>query len=345
MTVEATANVITKKPDFANRLQDAFGRTITYLRMSVTDRCDFRCRYCMDEQPEFLSRKKVLSLEELALVGRAFVEMGVVKIRLTGGEPLVRRDVVWLAEQLGQLDGLQDFSMTTNGSQLDKYAIGLRDAGMHRLNVSLDTLDADAFRNLTRIGKLDKVLAGINAAQEAGFQRIKINAVVMRGFNLDQVVPLVEYVIKNNLDISFIEEMPLGVVSDHSRKDAFVASAEIREQLRQYFELEASTETTGGPSRYWKIPGSNSRIGFISPHSENFCSTCNRVRLTAEGRLLLCLGHENSIDLRAVTRANPGSVEAIQQAVREGMPGKPEKHEFSHEPEVKVLRYMHHTGG
>ncbi len=337
-----------QQPDTAQEataLQDAFGRRITYLRMSVTDRCDFRCRYCMDEQPEFLSRKHVLTLEELALVGRAFVGMGVSKIRLTGGEPLVRRDILWLVEQLGQLDGLQDFAMTTNGSQLVKYAVGLREAGLTRLNVSLDTLDADTFKHMTRIGDLDKVLAGLKAAHSAGFKRTKLNAVVMRGYNHEQIVPLVDFVLANDMDISFIEEMPLGVVSDHSRKDTFVASLEIREQLIQRYELEATIESTGGPSRYWRIPGYSSRIGFISPHSENFCATCNRVRLTAEGRLLLCLGHEDSIDLRAVTRANPGSVEAIQEAVKAGLPKKPEKHEFSHEPEVKVLRYMHHTGG
>ncbi|NNF17637.1 MAG: GTP 3',8-cyclase MoaA [Gammaproteobacteria bacterium] len=332
-------------PPNHNELRDSFGRSITYLRMSVTDRCDFRCRYCMDETPQFLPRAKVLSLEELALVGRAFVGMGVNKIRLTGGEPLVRRDVLWLVEQLGALDGLKDFAMTTNGSQLTRVAQPLKAAGLQRLNVSLDTLDAANFRDLTRVGVLEKVLAGIDSALAAGFRRIKINAVMMKGFNDHQILPLLAYVLERNMDISFIEEMPLGVVHDHDRKTAFMSSREIREKIAAHYELLATTASTGGPSRYWQIPGHASRIGFISPHSENFCAQCNRVRLTAEGKLLLCLGHEHAIDLRAVTREHPGSVTAIQQAVYAGIHHKPERHEFSHEPEVKVLRYMHHTGG
>ncbi len=326
-------------------LRDAFGRQVTYLRMSVTDRCDFRCRYCMDENPTFLPRKNVLSLEELALVGKAMIGLGVNKIRLTGGEPLVRRDVLWLVQQLGLESGLEDFAMTTNGSQLAKYAVDLAKAGLKRLNVSVDTLDALTFRDLTRIGDLDQVLDGIRHAQEAGFRRIKLNSVVMRGFNDGQILPLLDYVLERNMDISFIEEMPLGVVTDHSRKDAFFSSQEVRDVIDARYHLVRSSDTTGGPSRYWTIDGYQSRIGFISPHSENFCSTCNRVRLTAEGKLLLCLGHENALDLRAVTRAHPGSVEAIQSAVLDGIRHKPERHEFSHEPEVKVLRYMHHTGG
>lgn len=328
-----------------NTLVDAFGRQVTYLRMSVTDRCDFRCTYCMDETPKFLARSKVLSLEELALIGRAMVGLGVNKIRLTGGEPLVRRDVMWLVNELGHLDGLNDFAMTTNGSQLERYSDALVQAGMHRLNVSLDTLDKESFRKLTRVGDLGQVLRGIHAARDAGFKRIKINAVMMRGFNDDQILPLVEFVLAHKLDISFIEEMPLGVITEHSRKDAFFPSAEIRNRIETLYPLTASELSSGGPSRYWTIAGSDSRIGFISPHSENFCSTCNRVRLTAEGKLLLCLGHENALDLRAVTREHPDSVSAIQDAVLAGIERKPERHEFSHEPEVKVLRYMHHTGG
>ncbi|MEM7081700.1 MAG: GTP 3',8-cyclase MoaA [Pseudomonadota bacterium] len=328
-----------------SELRDAFGRRVTYLRMSVTDRCDFRCRYCMDENPTFLPRKNVLSLEELALIGRAFIHLGVSKIRLTGGEPLVRRDIMWLIEKLGAEDGLNDFAMTTNGSQLARYAPQLADAGLHRLNVSVDTLDAPTFKDLTRVGKLERVLEGLEAARQAGFRRIKLNCVVMRGFNDQQILPLIDYVLAHQMDISFIEEMPLGVVTDHSRKDAFFSSRDVREVIETRYPLMATTASSGGPSRYWVIEGHTSRIGFISPHSENFCSTCNRVRLTAEGKLLLCLGHENAIDLRAVTRRDPGSIEAIQQAVLAGIHKKPERHAFSHEPEVKVLRYMHHTGG
>ncbi|MFK8032439.1 MAG: GTP 3',8-cyclase MoaA [Gammaproteobacteria bacterium] len=330
----------------APELRDAFGRQVTYLRMSVTDRCDFRCRYCMDENPAFLPRKSVLSLEELALIGKAFIGLGVTKIRLTGGEPLVRRDMLWLVQQLGAEEGLHDFAMTTNGSQLAKQANALAAAGLHRLNVSVDTLDADTFKDLTRIGDLAQVLDGIEHARRAGFRRIKLNSVVMRGFNDQQILPLIDYVLERGMDISFIEEMPLGVVTDHSRKDAFISSQEIRDSIATRYPLASSTFTSGGPSRYWKIDGyENSRIGFISPHSENFCSTCNRVRLTAEGKLLLCLGHENALDLREVTRAHPESIAAIQDAVLEGIQNKPERHEFSHDPDVKVLRYMHHTGG
>jgi len=326
-------------------LRDAFGRLVTYLRMSVTDRCDFRCRYCMDENPTFLARKNVLSLEELVLVGKAFIGLGIHKIRLTGGEPLVRRDMLWLVQQLGVEEGLRDFAMTTNGSQLAKHAEALAAAGLHRLNVSVDTLDAPTFKDLTRIGNLEQVLDGIEHARSAGFSRIKLNAVVMRGFNDQQILPLIDYVLERGMDISFIEEMPLGVVTDHSRKDAFFSSLEVRNVISARYALNPTTINTGGPSRYWSIDDYDSRIGFISPHSENFCSTCNRVRLTAEGKLLLCLGHENALDLRAVTRAHPGSIQAIQEAVLDGIKHKPERHEFSHEPEVKVLRYMHHTGG
>lgn len=330
---------------FSTELRDAFGRQVTYLRMSVTDRCDFRCRYCMDENPTFLPRRDVLSLEELALVGQAMIGLGVHKIRLTGGEPLVRRDLLWLVKRLGAEPELRDFAMTTNGSQLEKHATDLAAAGLHRLNVSLDTLDPATFKDMTRIGDLAKVLDGIEHARRAGFRRIKINSVVMRGYNDRQILPLVDYVLERGMDISFIEEMPLGVVTDHSRKDAFVSSQEVRDVIGTVYPLVPSTETSGGPSRYWKIEGYSNRIGFISPHSENFCATCNRVRLTAEGKLLLCLGHENALDLRAVTRAHPDSVEAIQRAVLDGIRHKPERHEFSHDPDVKVLRYMHHTGG
>lgn len=342
-TVAATGPV--SSADASPELRDGFGRQVTYLRMSVTDRCDFRCRYCMDENPTFLPRKNVLSLEELALVGKAFIGLGVNKIRLTGGEPLVRRDMLWLVQQLGAEHGLTDFAMTTNGSQLAKYAGALADAGMHRLNVSVDTLDAATFKDLTRIGNLEQVLDGVEHARRAGFRRLKLNSVVMRGYNDQQILPLIDYVLERGMDISFIEEMPLGVVTDHSRKDAFFSSQEVRDVIATRYALTPTTLSSGGPSRYWSIEGFDSRIGFISPHSENFCSTCNRVRLTAEGKLLLCLGHENALDLREVTRASPGSIEAIQTAVLEGIRHKPERHEFSHEPEVKVLRYMHHTGG
>lgn len=330
---------------------DPFGRRINYLRLSVTDRCDFRCSYCMAEDMTFLPRKQILSLEESALIGRAFVELGVTKIRLTGGEPLVRHNFVWLARQLGKLTALNELTITTNGSQLTKYATQLVDAGVKRVNISLDSLDAESFRRLTRVGDLQQVLAGIAAARAAGFARIKLNAVILKGFNEDQILPLVEFALENGLDISFIEEMPLGQVTDHSRSLSFVSSAEIRARIEQFFPLAPTsfTPVNGGPSRYWNISGHNSRIGFISPHSENFCGDCNRVRVTAEGKLLLCLGHENAVDLRSVIRSQPPtsdpSTEPVKAAILAGIHNKPERHYFTHSDEPQLVRFMNMTGG
>jgi len=326
-------------------LIDDFGRRVNYVRISVTDRCDFRCVYCMSEEMTFLPRDQVLTLEELALVARAFTELGVEKIRLTGGEPLVRRNINHLIEDIGALPRLKDFAMTTNGSNLVKQARRLREAGLKRLNISLDSLDPDRFRRLTRTGDLHKVLAGIQAAKEAGFERTKLNAVILKGRNDDEVIDLVDYARREGLDISFIEEMPLGDVSDHSREETYCSSDEVQALIESRHELFPTTETTLGPSRYFRMSDSESRIGFISPHSHNFCASCNRVRVTVEGRLLLCLGNEHSVDLREVLRRHPGDIEPLKASIVAAMSLKPERHHFTTDGEVQVVRFMNMTGG
>lgn len=326
-------------------LVDNFGREVTYVRISVTDRCDFRCVYCMSEDMTFLPKSEILSLEEIEVIARNLVACGVTKIRLTGGEPLVRPGVVGLTERLRKLPGLKELCMTTNGGRLDEFAEPLKAAGLDRLNISLDSLDPVKFRELTRIGKLERVLAGIDAAQAAGFQRTKLNAVVLKGRNANEVIPLVRFALEKGLDLSFIEEMPLGVITEHDRAEAFCSSEEIRDKLSTAFELEPIADDTGGPSRYWRVPGYDNRIGFISPHSHNFCGDCNRVRLTTEGRLLLCLGNEHSMDLREVIRSRPGDDLAVQKALHAAMQLKPERHFFSRDTEPQILRFMNATGG
>jgi cyclic pyranopterin phosphate synthase len=326
-------------------LIDRFGRRVTYVRLSVTDRCDLRCVYCMAEDMTFLPRAQVLTLEEMARLGRCFTELGVTKLRVTGGEPLVRRDVMTLFEALGPLPGLKELTLTTNGTQLPRFAAGLKAAGVNRINISLDSLRPERFRAITRKGDLKQVLAGIEAARAAGFGRIKLNSVVLKHRNHDEVTDLVAFALERGLDISFIEEMPLGVIGDHDRAEAFYPSEQIRADLAEHFELVPTTEQTGGPSRYWRVAGSETRIGFISPHSHNFCGSCNRVRVTAEGRLLLCLGQEHSMDLRRVLRANPLDDEAVKRALIQSMAIKPEGHDFNLEAKPVIFRHMNATGG
>jgi cyclic pyranopterin phosphate synthase len=299
----------------------------------------------MSEDMTFLPRARILTLEELATLGRAFVELGVRKIRITGGEPLVRRNVLWLFRELGQLDGLTELVLTTNGSQLEKMAAELKDSGVKRINISLDSLNPDRFRRITRIGDLDKVLSGIRAAQRAGFKRLKLNTVILKNRNDDEIVSLARFAIDNGMDISYIEEMPLGVIGDHDRAEAYCSSETIRTELSKQFNLIATTESTGGPSRYYRIPDTESRIGFISPHSHNFCGDCNRVRVTVEGRLLLCLGQEHSVDLRHVLRAYPGDRERLAQTLVQSMDIKPEGHEFDLGAKPIIMRHMNVTGG
>lgn len=329
----------------ATQLVDPFGRQITYLRLSVTDRCNFRCVYCMAEDMTFLPKQRLLCYEELVQIGRVFTELGVNKIRLTGGEPLVRQDIIKLTSGLGQLDGLNNLAITTNGSMLTKLAQPLFDSGVRSLNISLDTLDDQQFHSVTRTGKLSKVLDGIKAAQDAGFTKIKLNAVIMKGQNDHQIPALLDYVLDNQLDISFIEEMPLGHISSHDRAKTFCSSDDVKAIIRQHYELIPSTLNTGGPSRYSTIKGFNSNIGFISPHSNNFCGSCNRIRLTAEGKLLLCLGNEDSLDLRAIVRRYPNQPEILKERIIEAIKLKPKEHHFNHDGDVQILRFMNMTGG
>ena len=326
----------------AGTLLDKYGRRITYVRLSITDRCDFRCTYCMAEEMTFLPRHEVMSLEECLRVATVFVGLGVTKLRITGGEPLVRKDVMWLIERLGALPGLENLVLTTNGSQLDRFALPLKTAGVKRINISLDTLQPDRFRNITRIGDLGKVVNGIEAARAAGFQRTKLNTVMMRGVNDDEFVDLVGFAVANELDISFIEEMPLGEI--HGRNNTFISSEETRGMLSKYFGLIPSTESSGGPARYWRIPGSESRIGFISPHSHNFCDTCNRVRITAKGELYPCLGQNDASHLLPALRN--GDDDAVRQVIVDSMGIKPFGHDFTQQMDSpQVVRFMSMTGG
>lgn len=327
----------------ARPLTDRFGRQVTYLRLSVTDRCDLRCIYCMDDNVQFVPRQELLTLEELEAVARAFVALGVTRIRLTGGEPLVRKGIVRLAARLGALPGLEELTLTTNGTQLARFAGPLREAGLRRVNISLDSLRPERLRRMSRVGRLEQILAGIEAARRAGFERIKLNTVVLRGYNHDEVADLLAFALARGLDISYIEEMPLGRMAERDRAGAYCSSDEVLADLRRVYPLQPLAERSGGPSRYYHIPGRPIRVGFISPHSHNFCSSCNRVRLTARGRLLLCLGQEHSVDLRAVLRGQ--GADALPAAIRAAMAIKPAGHEFRADGSVPLERLMHVTGG
>lgn len=292
----------------------------------------------------FAPRRDILSLEEIAQIARAFTTLGADKLRITGGEPLVRRDILWLIEKLGKLP-LRELTLSTNGSRLAQYARSLCDNGVSRLNISLDTLQAQRFKRITRVGNIENVIMGIDAALQAGFKRLKINSVIMKNRNHDEVPALVQFAIDRGMDISFIEEMPLGVIDEHSRREAFYSSEELIKELGQHYELTPSTINTGGPSRYYRVAGSNSYVGTISPHSHNFCASCNRVRITAQGRLLLCLGQEHSADLKQVLRNHPHNPHQLQQAIIKAMELKPWGHEFKLDEQPVILRHMSVTGG
>lgn len=334
-----------KNNESDNVLVDRFGRQVTYLRMSVTDRCDLRCVYCMSEDMTFVPRNQLLTLEEIIRIGTTASELGVNKIRITGGEPLVRKNIMKVFNALGNLEAIKDLTLTTNGTQLVKYAAQLKQSGVTRINISLDTLQKDRFKNLTRVGLLSKTLDGIDAAIAQGFNKIKLNAVILKNRNHDECKALVQFAVDRQIDISFIEEMPLGIIDDHDRDEAYYSSDEILTDLQQSYSLNPSATTTGGPSKYYAIAGSDSRVGFISPHSHNFCEQCNRVRLTAEGRLLLCLGQEHSVDLRSVVRANPLDDDKLRQALIQSMAIKPKGHDFNSNSQTVLLRHMNMTGG
>ncbi|MSP86019.1 MAG: GTP 3',8-cyclase MoaA [Methylotenera sp.] len=337
--------MIKKVSNSTTKLIDQFGRTVDYIRLSITDRCDFRCVYCMAEEMTFLPRDEVLSLEECARLVKIFVGLGVSKVRITGGEPLVRKNALWLFEEIGELEGLNELVLTTNGSQLEKQAQDLKNAGVKRINISVDSLHADRFKKITRTGELDKVLRGIQAAKLAGFENIKLNTVLLRGVNNDEARSLVKFAIEQAIDISFIEEMPLGEVG-HARESTFCSNEETLNILKSEYTLTASTETTGGPARYWRVANSATKIGFISPHSHNFCERCNRVRITCKGELYLCLGQEDKIDLMPLLRDHPNNDEPVIEAILASMAIKPKGHDFDlRRTEAAVIRFMSHTGG
>jgi len=327
------------------QLIDQFGRQVDYIRLSITDRCDFRCVYCMAEDMTFLPRDEVLSLEECARLIKAFVSLGVTKVRITGGEPLVRKNALWLFEEIGSLTGLNELVLTTNGSQLKTQAQALKKAGVKRINISIDSLKPEKFKQITRTGRLEQVLDGLQASIDAGFEGIKMNTVLMRGQNDDETADLVQFAIDNKIDISFIEEMPLGEV-DHTRNSTFVSNVDTLKLLQSKYLLTPSTHNSGGPARYWQVANSNTKIGFISPHSHNFCESCNRVRITCKGELYLCLGQEDKLDLMPLLRENPINDGPLIQAILDSMRIKPKGHDFDlRRAEPAVVRFMSHTGG
>jgi GTP 3',8-cyclase len=326
-------------------LIDQFGRKVDYIRLSITDRCDFRCVYCMSEDMTFLSRDEVLSLEECARLVKVFVQLGVSKVRITGGEPLVRKNALWLFEEIGQLQGLQELVLTTNGSQLEKHALSLKNSGVKRINISIDSLNRERFKKITRTGDLQKVLDGLQASIDARFESIKINTVLMRGSNDDEAVDLVKFALDKKIDISFIEEMPLGVV-DHARDSTFVSNIDTLKLLQTHFNLIPSAESTGGPARYWRVSDTQTKIGFISPHSHNFCESCNRVRISCKGELYLCLGQEDKIELMPLLREYPDNDKPLIDAILNSMTIKPKGHDFDlRRAQPAVVRFMSHTGG
>lgn len=329
----------------APALIDRHGRTISYLRISVTDRCDLRCRYCMSEAMTFLPKDKLLSLDEMALIAERFIARGVRKIRLSGGEPLVRRDLIDLVRRLGRHvgAGLDEVTLTTNGTRLAEHAEALFDAGVRRINVSLDSRDPETFRYITRHGDVAKVLEGIAAAKSAGLA-VKINMVALKGLNEAEIAPMLDWCAAEGLDLTLIETMPLGAI-DEDRTDRFLPLTQVLEELRQRFELKRDTHSSGGPARYWRLAGTDTRLGLISPLTANFCSTCNRVRMTTEGKLYMCLGHEDSVDLKAAIR--DGGLAAVDHALDAALFAKPAAHDFHIAPGAApaVARHMSVTGG
>jgi len=330
-------------------LIDPFQRAISYLRVSVTDRCDFRCVYCMSENMTFLPKQALLTLEELDRICSAFVRMGVAKLRITGGEPLVRRDIMTFFRAMARhLDGgaLKELTLTTNGSQLARFAADLHGVGVRRVNVSLDTLDDAKFAQITRWGRLPQVLRGIDAAQAAGL-RVKINAVALKGFNEDELFDLQAWCADRDMDLTFIEVMPMGDLGNEDRLGQYWSLKDLRARLARRFTLVDLAERTGGPARYVRLRETGQKIGFITPLTHNFCESCNRVRLTCTGTLYMCLGQDDMADLRAPLRASAedGRLEA---AIRAAIERKPEGHDFDYSRQGvdgQVDRHMSHTGG
>lgn len=329
-------------------LIDPFARPITYLRVSVTDRCDFRCVYCMAEHMQFLPKADLLTLEELDRLSTAFIGLGVRKLRITGGEPLVRRGIMGffrnVSRHLG--NGLDELTLTTNGSQLARHAAELADIGVRRVNVSLDTLDADKFSAITRWGRLPQVLEGIRAATAAGL-RVKINAVALKGVNDSELFDLVQWCGDEGHDLTFIEVMPMGEMGEEDRLDQYWPLSDLRARLAERFTLLDLAERTGGPARYVRLAQTGQKIGFITPLTHNFCESCNRVRVTCTGELFMCLGQEDNADLRAPLRASADD-EALRQTIRAAIARKPKGHDFDYSRQGvagQMTRHMSHTGG
>ena len=334
--------------DKSKTMIDPFGRIVDYLRISVTDRCDFRCTYCMSENMTFLPKKDLLTLEELERLCSVFIDKGVRKLRLTGGEPLVRKNIMQLINALGRKidEGtLDELTLTTNGSQLQRFAKDLYAAGMRRINVSLDTLDADKFKEITRWGDLNRVLAGIDAALEAGL-KVKINAVALKDFNGHELPEMLRWAHSKGMDMTIIETMPMGEI-DEDRTDQYLPLSQVRKDLSQEFTLEDIPYKTGGPARYVELKETGGRLGFITPLTHNFCESCNRVRLTCTGMLYLCLGQDDAADLRAPLRASSDN-QLTADAIDEAITRKPKGHDFIIDRTHKkpaVSRHMSVTGG
>ena len=331
-------------------LIDPFARAITYLRVSVTDRCDFRCVYCMAENMQFLPKRELLTLEELDRLCSTFVGMGVQKLRITGGEPLVRRDIMTFFNGMSRhLDSgaLKELTLTTNGSQLERFADDLYAAGMRRINVSLDTLDEDKFARVTRWGRLPQVLRGLDAAQRAGL-RVKINAVALKGFNEDELFTMTEWCASRDMDLTWIEVMPMGDMGETDRIGQYWSLEDVRTALETKYQLTDLAERSGRPARYVRIEETGQKIGFITPLSHNFCESCNRVRLTCTGELYMCLGQEDMADLRTPLREHPGDTQHLETAIRRAIERKPKGHDFDYSRQTisgQMSRHMSHTGG
>jgi len=330
-------------------LIDPFARAIRYLRVSVTARSDFRCVYCMSENMTFLPKKDLLTLEELDRLCSAFVRLGVQKLRITGGEPLVRRDILTFFRAMSRhltSGALHELTLTTNGSQLEKYAADLASAGVRRINVSLDTLDDTKFTQITRWGRLAQVMRGIDAAQQAGL-KVKINTVALKGFNEDELFTLTDWAASRDMDITFIEVMPMGDIGNEDRLGQYWSLVDLRAQLATRHVLNDLPDQTGGPARYVRVAETGGRIGFITPLSHNFCESCNRVRITCTGEIYTCLGQEGHSDLRGPLRATEGDA-ALYDAIRAAIALKPRGHDFDYSRQKldgQVSRHMSHTGG
>jgi cyclic pyranopterin phosphate synthase len=331
-------------------LIDPFQRPISYLRVSVTDRCDFRCVYCMSENMQFLPKKELLTLEELDRMCSTFVRLGVEKLRITGGEPLVRRDIMTFFRSMTrhlEAGDLKELTLTTNGSQLERFADDLYAAGVRRVNISMDTLDEQKFADVTRWGRLPQVIRGIDAAQRAGL-RVKINAVALKGFNEDELFTMTEWCAARDMDLTWIEVMPMGDIGNEDRIGQYWKLTDLRARLAEEYTLTDLPDRTGGPARYVRIEETGQKIGFITPLTHNFCESCNRVRLTCTGELFMCLGQEDNADLRSALRNHPSTDAPLEEAIHAAIALKPKGHDFDYSRQSvdgRVSRHMSHTGG